>query len=143
MSDTVISLKTNNRNKKLKALQKLYFLATLLLNLIYETQMANINIFYEKTNQYRTIYTDGLVGGITPTNDINLNFYATRNSIPKCVTHKISPDGEVDINGIKSDDSTKGIIREIEVGVYMNKNTARDIYKFLKQIFKDENDEIL
>ena len=87
---------------------------------------------------YRTIYADGLIGGVTPTQSVNLNFYATRNVIPKSIAYEFNGDGTLKEDGLKSDDSKDGIIREIEIGVYMNKDTARDVYDFLKRIFENE-----
>jgi hypothetical protein len=102
------------------------------------TKSAYLEIFYEKNPQYRTIYTDGAIGGTTPSNGISLSFYATRNAIPKSVKHPILTDGSVSGSGEVSADSKSGIIREIEVGVYMNKHTARDLYEFLKKIFEQD-----
>lgn len=87
---------------------------------------------------YRTVYADGLIGGFTPANSVCLNFYATRNPIPKATTHDIGPDNTVSPEGKLSDDSKIGIIREIEFGVYMNEQTARDIYAFLQKMFDNK-----
>jgi uncharacterized alpha/beta hydrolase family protein len=99
---------------------------------------AQIEIFYEKNPLYRTIYTDGLIGGLTPANAVSLSFYATRNPIPKSTLHEVAPNKAVNPTGIPSKDSKFGIIREIEVGVYMNKETAKDIFEFLKKIFESD-----
>lgn len=103
-------------------------------------QQPKISIHYEKTPSYRTVYTDGVIGGITPANSISLSFYATRNPIPKSTIHNVLSNDAVDPIGILSPDSKQGIIREIEVGVYMNLETARDIYEFLKKIL-DQNEK--
>lgn len=100
-------------------------------------EKPSINIYYEKTPSYRTIHSDGVIGGITPDNkSVNLNFYSTRNTIPKYRSHSINIDGSINKEGISSDDSKTGMIREIEFGVYMNKETANSIYEFLKQVLK-------
>lgn len=95
-----------------------------------------VQIHYEKNPLYRTIYSDGLVGGITPTNAIHLSFYATRNIIPKSTSHVIQKDNTLNPIGEPSKDSKVGIMREIEVGVYVNRQTAKDIYEFLKKILE-------
>ena len=99
--------------------------------------MPSIQIHYEKNPMYRTIFADGAVGGIAPTNLVNLSFYATRNAIPKSIIHNVSDDGVLD-DGNVSDDSKAGFIREIEIGVYMTKQTAKDLYNFLKNIIIDD-----
>ncbi len=101
-----------------------------------EDKNATINIYYEKNSQYRTIHADGVLGGLTPKNAINLNFYSTRNVIPKHRIHQITSSGTLEKVGINSEDSKKGIIREIEFGVYMSKETATEIYEFLKIILE-------
>lgn len=100
--------------------------------------MPKIDIHYEKNPQFRTVYADGLIGGTTPAGMVNLNFYATRNIIPRCVSHDVADNGMLINPGRNSDDSKEGIIREIEVGVYMSRESARDVYTFLKTMFKDD-----
>lgn len=94
---------------------------------------AHLEIYYEKNPSYKSFFIDGLIGGKTPTGSINLNFYATRNIIPKSVKHEVE-NGLLSQTGVNSDDSKVGIIREIEAGVYMDETTANDIYEFLKVI---------
>lgn len=94
-----------------------------------------VQIHYEKNPLYRTVFADGAVGGETPSGAFNLTFYATRKVIPKSTRHAISVDGKVNPIGIPSGDSKKGIMREVEVGVYMNMKTAKEIFDFLKPIF--------
>lgn len=102
-----------------------------------EVSQTDLRFFYEKNPLYRVVYTDGLIGGLTPTGAINLNFYATRSTIPKSVLHTIE-EGKLSPKGIPSEDSKKGVMREIEIGIYMNKKTAREIYEFLKKFVESE-----
>ncbi len=92
-----------------------------------------VKIHYEKNPQYRTVYVDGAIGGITPTNAINLNFYSTRHPIPKNVEFELREDGTLNKDGQPSLDSKTGIIREIEFGIYLNHDSATDLYEFLKR----------
>jgi hypothetical protein len=101
-----------------------------------EEKKASINIYYEKNPMYRTIHSDGVIGGLTPKNMVNLNFYSTRNTIPKSVNHSLDATGKLDKKGIRSEDSEIGILREIEAGVYISKETAEEIFEFLKKILK-------
>lgn len=98
--------------------------------------MPKIKIYYEKNPQYRTIYVDGLIGGPTATGCLNLNFFSTRNSIPKSVEHELNIDGSISNEGKISDDSKEGIIREIEFGVYLNEKTAQEVYDLLGKFLK-------
>lgn len=99
----------------------------------------SIEIFYEKNPQYRTINADGAIGGLTPTNQVNISFYSTRNTIPKSITHKINDNGSLSEIPVEiNKDSKFGILREIEFGVYMSRQSAHELYLFLKKIFEQD-----
>lgn len=100
---------------------------------------SEIRFYYEKNPSYRIIYTDGIIGGITPTKAVNLNFYATRPTIPKSTIHPIVEDNKISPEGVPSEDSKIGIMREIEIGIYMNIRTAKEVYEFLKNLLEAEN----
>ncbi|RFM36034.1 hypothetical protein [Chitinophaga silvisoli] len=101
-----------------------------------DTKPPQVQIHYEKNPLYRTIYSDGLVGSRTPTNAFCLSFYATRNTIPKSTSHVIQEDNMLSPHGVPSKDSKVGIMREIEISVYINRQTAVDIYEFLKKMLE-------
>lgn len=100
------------------------------------TKKNTLQVYYEKNPQYRSIHVDGLIGGLAPTGTVNLNFYATRKPIPKSMLHEVSAEGTINPRGELSEDSKIGIIHEIEIGIYMNKRTAKEIYDFLKKILE-------
>lgn len=95
-----------------------------------------LNIYYQKNSQYRTIHCDGALGGRTPLNEFNINFYSTRNVIPQVVEYELKDNGG--LGEIKSSVGKNGVVREIEFGVYMSESTAKDIYEFLKKQFENE-----
>lgn len=103
-----------------------------------DKKLSAVQIYYEKTPLYRTVYSDGFIGGVTPTGAVNLSFYASRNPIPKSTTHELQPDNSLDPKGKVSEDSKLGIIREVEFGVYLTKETAREMYNFLKTIIESK-----
>lgn len=98
-----------------------------------EEKKPIVKIHYDKNPQFRTVYVDGAIGGITPTNAVNLNFYSTRHPIPKSVDYELNEDGTLNKDGRPSSDSKSGIIREIEFGIYLNHESANDLYEFLKR----------
>jgi hypothetical protein len=103
-----------------------------------KSEKKSVQIHYEKNSMYRTIFADGAIGGITPLNQVNLCFYATRQAIPKSVKFELGTDGKVGNPIEVSQDSKSGIIREVEIGVYMSRESAHDLYSFLKKIFEHE-----
>lgn len=98
-----------------------------------------LDVFFKKNPLYRTIYVDGIIGGMTPNKEFNLNFYATRKTLPKCISYNFNEDGTINGEGIESDDSLKGIVKEIEIGIYFNKKTAIDLFNILKKVIEDDD----
>ncbi len=95
--------------------------------------IKSINFYYEKNPLYRTVHVDGLMGGFTPNNQLNLNFYATRRTIPKSISKNLLENGVLSQEETISSDSKSGFINEIEFGVYMSQSTAENLYEFLKK----------
>jgi hypothetical protein len=92
-----------------------------------------------KNSNYRQIHVDGAHGGITPSGFVNLNFYSQRGAIPKGTEFNIDETGNIsepirDIEGSKS-----GIVREFELGVYMDINTCRNLKEFLERKIEEYN----
>lgn len=93
--------------------------------------------FHNKINpQYREIHVDGAHGGITTRRLINLSFYAERLPIPKSTDITIDEKGKV-LKKEASSDSKFGVLREYELGIYMDLGTAKEILEFLKLKIKE------
>jgi hypothetical protein len=93
--------------------------------------------FHNKINPlYREIHVDGAHGGITTRGYINLSFYAERKPIPKSNVVTIDETGLV-VGNVDSKDSKVGILREYEVGIYLDRNTAQELANFLQQKIKE------
>lgn len=85
-----------------------------------------------KNPLFRTVHVDGVIGGITPTGLVNMNFYCQRNSIPKGSVFEKQTNGSLKlINHLP--DSKDGIIRELEFGVYLDLNTCKRLQLWLGQ----------
>ena len=96
------------------------------------SKQESIIIHNIKNSSFRQIHVDGAHGGITPSGYINLNFYSQRGVIPTGTEFTIN-DGQIsepikDIEGSKT-----GIIREFELGVYMDINACESLKVFLEQ----------
>jgi hypothetical protein len=97
-----------------------------------------IEIHNHKNPLYRSVYADGVIGSITPSNKVSLNFYASRKIIPKAITYNLNDDGTLGSPIDVSEDSKKGIIREIEFNVYMDRKAATNLYLFLQKILEKD-----
>ena len=109
-------------------------------------ELKNIKFKYVFDDKYSPNYISGAIGGITPRQEVVLNFFFERQPIPYSETNKINEDGSV---GAKIASKPKinpeqiDFIRNIENGVVMNLNTAKEVRKFLDmQITILENEQL-
>lgn len=90
---------------------------------------ATINFDYIKSNQFRVIHADGVYGGIGPkAGTIHVAFFSERKAIPRRETYNL--DG-AKLAGLKKSEVRDAIIREVEVEVLMDLDTATSIHKWL------------
>ena len=85
-----------------------------------------------KNSGYRQIHVDGAHGGITPNGFINLNFYSQRGAIPAGTEFEINNRGDIGKPIKDIANSKKGIVREFEIGVYMDLATCESLKQFLE-----------
>jgi hypothetical protein len=86
-----------------------------------------IEFHYEKTSQYRVVHVDGAIGGFTPRGDLHVALYSERVTIPKRTVHEVV-DGELHQT---QQDGKRGFMREIEVSLVMDKETAAALHEWL------------
>jgi|GEM_PF-3629016 len=87
-----------------------------------------VDIFYDKSPQYRTIHPGGAWAAITPDAEIELLFFTNLTPAPEYVRQRIS-DGKL---GEQTDKiMKKGIAREYEVGILLSKGLAEELIKLL------------
>lgn len=95
-------------------------------------KLKKIDIHYIKNPGYRQIHADGAYGGITTRSKVNINFYAERKNIPKSEQYTVSDEGGLSEKISTSADSKDGIIREVELGVYMDVEVAKSLISFIQ-----------
>lgn len=85
---------------------------------------------------FRSLHVDGAYGGITPKGLININFFSERFAIPKSSTYKLND--EQKLEKLKdSDDSKSGVVREYDMGIYIDIETAKKIKNLLDSKIKE------
>ena len=84
---------------------------------------------YIKTNSYKTFYSDGFFGGITPKGKIYMEPFIERGATPQIVKHLVLNDGNIDSGTVV--EAKKDIIREIECGIIMDIETAKSLISWL------------
>ncbi len=97
-----------------------------------EKDNNSIVIHNIKNPGFRQIHVDGAHGGITPSGYINLNFYSQRGVIPQGTEFRIDEENRI-AEPIKNIESSKsGLIREFEIGLYMDLNVCESLKNFLE-----------
>ena len=92
---------------------------------------------YIKSNLFRVVHADGLVGSITPKNDIFLSFYNERSPLPDSLTFEITPDGKLGKEIIEDRKvHTEGILREMEVGIVIDMELASNLVLWLTNMIQ-------
>lgn len=98
--------------------------------------MANedktVDFHYIKNSDFKTVLADGTISSLTPAGYINLNFYLERFPIPDTITRKVK-DGIVG-EEIGQISNRNGIIREVNVGVVLDIETAKGVAKSLNEL---------
>jgi|APGre2960657468_1045069.scaffolds.fasta_scaffold17883_4 hypothetical protein len=95
--------------------------------------------FHNKISpQFRSIHVDGAFGGLSPRGLININFFSERFTIPKSTDFEVN--GSAIGNKISdSPDSKDGVIREYDLGVYMDVEVAKKIIELLVAKVKEHD----
>ncbi len=91
-----------------------------------------VETHYIKNHDFKTVEGSGIFGGLTNNGQININFFTDRAPIPKKIILEVdSVTGKI-IQEVERD-SKEGIIREVQFGVLLNIETARNIVDWLNQ----------
>lgn len=94
-----------------------------------EAQTRKIKFDYIKSNYFRVLHVDGVSGGITPNFDIHIAFWNERPPIPNHVEYEEASDGGV----VQRIDAREALIREVEVSMILNVETANIIIDWLQE----------
>jgi hypothetical protein len=94
-----------------------------------------LKFHYIKSNFFRTVHADGVLGGLSPTASIIMNFYSERQAIPKIVTHEIKPD--MTLGQELKKEGKEGIVREVEISISMGVPAAQALKDWLETRIKE------
>jgi len=88
---------------------------------------------YIKSNSFRVLHTDGVVGSVTPSGLIFLGLYSERAAIPQIMVHEVTEEGQVGSERPEERVGKQGIVREVEIGATMSAETAATIISWLQE----------
>jgi hypothetical protein len=91
-----------------------------------------IDIFYDKSPQFRTIHPGGAWASITPELEVQIVFFTNLAPVPEYIRQKVTEQGGLgeEIDKIVK----KGISREYEVGIILNKLVAIQVVELLNKM---------
>jgi hypothetical protein len=96
-----------------------------------EAARAPVSFSYIKSNDFRVIHVDGAIGSITPRGLIHAALYSERMPIPRLMVHPIGADGN--LSPPVEQDIRPGVVREVEVGLMLDRNAADALRVWLGQ----------
>lgn len=95
-----------------------------------EENPGSIQFHSIKSNGFRVVHGDGVWGGTTPRGYISMSFFSERHPIPGELIHKTKPNGTLDRE--IGQEAREGIIREVEVEVVVDLETAKSLIPWLQ-----------
>ena len=100
--------------------------------------MATVKFKFVFEDSYNPVYCNGAMGGIQPNGEIVLNFYTERRPLPRSDIRELSDDGTfTETPRFEPTDFSNTIIRFVQNGVIMNKDTAKDLHSWLGSIIEE------
>ena len=91
--------------------------------------MANIKFEFNKNKDYRSVYVNGVFGGVMPRGEVMMDLFFDHVGAPGEITHQMTPDGLGP--EISRDPANAPINREMMVAVLMTLDTAESIAHWL------------
>lgn len=93
----------------------------------------SVNFKYIKSDGFKTVQIDGVIGGMTVKGHLNMNFYIDAPELPKTVKHNIMPSGHL---GPELPAAPLGLemtsLREVQLAVNIDILTARTIIQWMQ-----------
>lgn len=98
---------------------------------------SKIKFNYIKSNQFRVVHADGVIGNGTPRNDLFIGFYSERIPLPDCLTYEVDEKGKLGNELLEEREiKSEGILREVEVGVVVDLNLAKALVLWLSNVIR-------
>lgn len=104
---------------------------------IVPTDPSTVSFEYIKSADFRTVWADGAVGGVTPTGLIHFAVYSERPAIPRRQVFEVADDEgggkRLGPELLEKRVSRDGFVREMPVDVMLSVNVAESLAQWLMQ----------
>ena len=95
-----------------------------------------VPVHYEKSNLFRVIHADGVIGNILPSGRaMNIAFYSERLPFPKEDIYDVAADGNMLSPREGGGQRKSGFYREIEMSAVMDWETAKSLSDWLNKVW--------
>ena len=93
---------------------------------------------YLKSNAYRVIHADGVVGGPTPSGFLHMSLFSERLPIPTVIDYALTDvgGGRKTLGDEVARDGKQGVVREVDVGIVMSIDMAKELHAWLDSNIK-------
>lgn len=95
-------------------------------------ERSSIKFKYIFDDNYDPDYVNGAFGGVNPDGELVINFYMDRIPIPYETEHFINEDGSLGDEVVVTKPEEMKVRRVVKNGVVLSRETAVNIYKWLK-----------
>lgn len=93
---------------------------------------------YIKSADFKTIWADGAIGGITPSGNIHVALYSERFAIPKREIFKVDWDsGELNEQNHDKTESRNAIVREMSCDLVLQPKVAKALAEWIFEYLHD------
>jgi hypothetical protein len=86
---------------------------------------------YLKGPDFRVIWTDGIIGSLTPNGHVHFAMYAERPALPRRQVFKIGPAGDLGPEVTEKLISRGSVVREMSCDVFMTPQLAEQVANWL------------
>lgn len=97
---------------------------------ILDSSSRRLKFFYRTVPTCKTVRISGVWGGVTPALDIQMSLFHERIPLPDSVELELYPESQT-AKQVKMNQSSIGVIREIEAVVLMSPETAKSTAEWL------------
>lgn len=94
-----------------------------------------VEIHYKKSANYKTIYADGVIGGVSPKGNIFFDFYFERAPTPEKLVYRLTEEGR--LGPLLDREQRQGLERQIECGILLDVQTAVEFYRWLEKRIRE------
>jgi hypothetical protein len=92
---------------------------------------------YIKSNFFRVIYADGVMGNINAKDNVHLVLWNERGPIPRQEVYELTSEGTI---GDEIDSVTRdGMVREVEVDIILTRDSASSLRDLLDEILSEDD----